>query len=192
MPSIISHPAVPLALFPVVASQPRASRLLAAGIVASVLPDADVIGLQLGVRYGAQFGHRGFTHSILFAAIVAIAAQIWWARGSQDDKPSVAALAFLLVCALSHGVLDACTTGGSGVAFFWPLSTARHFLPWRPILVSPIGVHAFLSARGKAVLLSEVVWMWLPAAAVATLTRFALTRNGARSWIENVRFFGAG
>ena len=36
------------------------------------------------------------------------------------------------------GVLDACTTGGSGIIVFWPLSCERFFLPWQVIAVSPI------------------------------------------------------
>jgi len=43
------------------------------------------------------------------------------------------------------------TDGGMGVAFFSPFDTTRYFLPWRPILVSPISVMRFLSERGLAV-----------------------------------------
>src|SRR5215471_8091928 len=32
----------------------------------SMLPDADVIGLPLGVAYTAPWGHRGATHSFVF------------------------------------------------------------------------------------------------------------------------------
>src|SRR5262245_31157157 len=38
----------------------------------SMLPDADVIGLPLGVDYAAPWGHRGATHSLLFAVVVAM------------------------------------------------------------------------------------------------------------------------
>jgi inner membrane protein len=55
------------------------------------------------------------------------------------------------------------TNGGLGVAFF---------LPWRPILVSPIGVGRFFSERGFAVLQSELVWIWLPAGLFAALMWF--------------------
>jgi inner membrane protein len=61
------------------------------------------------------------------------------------------------------------TTGGLGVAFWSPFSNTRYFFPWRVILVSPIGVEAFLSAWGWRVLKSELAWIWLPAAALATL-----------------------
>ena len=40
-----------------------------AGVVCSVIPDLDVIGIQVGIQYGDFWGHRGFTHSLLFAAL---------------------------------------------------------------------------------------------------------------------------
>ena len=40
----------------------------------SMLPDADVIGFSLGVRYEDPWGHRGATHSFAFAVIVGLAA----------------------------------------------------------------------------------------------------------------------
>lgn len=36
------------------------------GVVCSMIPDLDVIGLAFGVRYGDPWGHRGMTHSIFF------------------------------------------------------------------------------------------------------------------------------
>ncbi|HUE82443.1 MAG TPA: metal-dependent hydrolase, partial [Pyrinomonadaceae bacterium] len=68
---------------------------------------------------------------------------------------------FTLVTA-SHGVLDALTDGGPGVAFFAPFDNTRYFFPWRPIEVSTLRVEAFLGARGRAVLVSEIKWLWLP------------------------------
>jgi LexA-binding, inner membrane-associated putative hydrolase len=72
---------------------------------------------------------------------------------------------FFIVIA-SHGALDAMTSGGLGIAFFAPFPGRRYFFPWRPILVSPIGVQRFFSPRGMAVLASEIVWVWVPSAMV--------------------------
>jgi inner membrane protein len=72
------------------------------------------------------------------------------------------ALLFVSLAAASHGLLDAFTTGGSGVAFFWPFSDERYFLPMQKIRVSPIGISRFLSERGIQVLVSELRWVWLP------------------------------
>ncbi len=65
----------------------------------------------------------------------------------------------------SHGLLDAFTNGGKGVGFFIPFDNRRYFLPWHPIQVSPIGF-AFFSREGLPVLLSEMLWVWLPTVAV--------------------------
>ena len=74
---------------------------------------------------------------------------------------------YFFLATASHGLLDAMTDGGLGVVFFSPFDTARYFLPWRPILVSPIGVARFLSPRGLAVLRGEIFWIWLPAVFLA-------------------------
>ena len=63
---------------------------------------------------------------------------------------------------VSHGILDALTNGGLGVAFFSPFDTTRYFFPWRPISVSPVGVGQFFSAQGVAILASEIEYVWLP------------------------------
>src|SRR6267142_2414530 len=46
-------------------------RVWAIGAVCSVIPDLDVIGFRFGIRYGDFWGHRGFTHSLVFAALLA-------------------------------------------------------------------------------------------------------------------------
>jgi hypothetical protein len=55
------------------------------------------------------------------------------------------------------------------VRFFSPFSNARYFLPWRPIVVSSIGVAEFFSESGLHVLRSEFKWIWLPAEIFAIL-----------------------
>ena len=78
---------------------------------------------------------------------------------------------YLFLATTSHGILDAMTTGGGGIAFFAPFWNERYFFPWTPIRVSPLGT-GFFSERGLATLRSELVWVWLPAAAIALLLRF--------------------
>ncbi len=63
---------------------------------------------------------------------------------------------------LSHGLLDALTDGGLGIAFFAPFNETRYFFPWRPIMVSPIGLSQFFSSWGLGVLLSELIWIGIP------------------------------
>src|SRR4051812_12998583 len=49
-------------------------------VTCSVLPDADSIGFHAGVPYGALWGHRGMTHSLLFAAVLAAALALAFRR----------------------------------------------------------------------------------------------------------------
>jgi hypothetical protein len=79
-------------------------------------------------------------------------------------------LSVLLICeGLLHALLDALTNGGLGVALLSPLSNARFFFLFRPILVSPIGT-GFFSEYGVKVLGSEILWIWMPAFFIAAGT----------------------
>lgn len=133
-------------------------------IIAAVIPDADVIGYQyLYIPYGHILGHRGFFHSPCFAALFSlmvvglffrqerVLSRSWWAY-----------VLFLFVVGASHGLLDAMTNGGRGIALLSPFSNHRYFLPWTPIEVSPLTVRAFLSQRGLIVMKSEFLWIWTP------------------------------
>ncbi|CCH11213.1 MULTISPECIES: metal-dependent hydrolase [Stenotrophomonas] len=194
MPSIITHAAVPLALWCAADRGRIPPRLLVAGVIAAMLPDADVLAFALHIPYADAFGHRGASHSLLFAGVLAALAAAfaffgsgrpWSAPHSPGSRrpwsavscqprlaptkagPTVAstvqAAVFVFVCAASHPLLDAMTTGGLGVALAWPWSEHRFFAPWRPIRVSPFAPQ-FFSARGVATLLSELRWVWLPLA----------------------------
>ena len=67
--------------------------------------------------------------------------------------------------------------GGQGIAFFAPFSDARWHFPWQPILVSPIGVRAFLSRYGLEVLQNEAVRVWLPSAIMAATAWYVRSRS---------------
>ncbi|HID8538891.1 TPA: metal-dependent hydrolase [Stenotrophomonas maltophilia] len=194
MPSIITHAAVPLALWCAADRGRIPPRLLVAGVIAAMLPDADVLAFALHIPYADAFGHRGASHSLLFACVLAAVAAVlaffgsgrpWSAPHSSGSRrpwsavscrprlaptkagPTVTstlqAAVFVFVCAASHPLLDAMTSGGLGVALAWPWSEQRFFAPWRPIRVSPFAPQ-FFSARGVATLLSELRWVWLPLA----------------------------
>jgi inner membrane protein len=163
MPTVLGHAAVPLALGLGLGRPLISRRLLLAGVVASVLPDADVVGFWLGTAYPDAFGHRGATHSLVFALLLGVIAA---ARARPLAAGRGAAFAFVAVCAASHGLLDMLTNGGYGIALWWPFSPERFFAPWQPIEVSPIGLRRLASERGLEVLGSELIWVWLPAALV--------------------------
>ena len=129
----------------------------------AVIPDADVLGFAFGIQYGDLLGHRGLSHSLPFALVLAwVITRLAFAETPAGSRTWWWLLSLFFGATASHGVLDAMTTGGLGVAFFSPFDPTRYFFPWRPIRVSPIGVGAFFSARGLRVILSEVVWVGGP------------------------------
>ena len=135
---------------------------LAAALCAA-LPDVDSIGYRLSIPYDSLWGHRGLTHSLLAAAVLAVGGT-WLSQLARPvHRPPAGRLAVLLFLATaSHGLLDALTTGGLGVAFFSPWHPERYFFPFRPIKVSPLSIRAFLGVKGLRVLASEAVWVGLP------------------------------
>ena len=131
-------------------------RLLAAGVLFSILPDSDVY-LQMVTT---SVGHRGVTHSLLFAALCALLAAL---MARLLGTKATTAFVFVFIAAASHGLLDMFTNGGGGISYFWPFDPHRYFMPWRVIEVSPLGIAPFFSPRGLSVLGSELKWVWLPA-----------------------------
>lgn len=176
MPTVITHAAVPLLLGAAAGRREVSPRLLAAGAIAAMLPDADVLAFKFGVAYADAFGHRGATHSVALAVtLAALAACAWRLLRTSPAR----AFVFVGLSTLSHPLLDALTDGGLGVALAWPFSAERFFFSWRPIEVSPIGAR-FFSARGLEVLASEACWVWLPCALAALAIRLSRRPAPAR------------
>ncbi len=138
-------------------------RLIFCLILLAVIPDLDSIGFRYGIPYSDVFGHRGFTHSLLFSVVTAfcfgliifrsmgVGTKIWWY------------IVFLLsVAGISHGILDAFTDAGLGVGFLIPMDNDRYFFPWRPLETSPVSISAFFNGPAKKILLNEMLWVWLP------------------------------
>lgn len=160
MPTLLSHPAVPVAISMAMGSTILPGRLLAAAILASVLPDLDLIGLRMGIPYDDAFGHRGASHSIFAAVFFGIIAAIF---SRQLHSTKLIAFVLVTVAGASHAVLDMLTNGGGGVALLWPLTEQRYFFEVRVIEVAPLSVRRLLGPAGWQVLKSEILWVWLPA-----------------------------
>jgi inner membrane protein len=164
MPTVLSHPAVALAVAPWYRDLARRPGAVATGMLLTVLPDLDVVSFHLGISYSHMLGHRGLTHSLPFAVTVSGLLAAMMAKRLQLSLPVL--WSYFALCLASHGILDAFTSGGYGTAFFAPFSDTRYFFGWRPVRVSPIGIDAFLSARGVLVMKSEFWTIWLPCAAI--------------------------
>lgn len=159
MTTIVTHMAIPLLSRAALGKEKISNRLLCAGLATSILPDLDVVLFKFGVAYANQFGHRGASHSLLFVLILALLA-VCFARLLKCTRWQ--AFLFVGISALSHSVLDAFTNGGLGVGWLWPWDQTRYFFPYTPIEVSPFSPRHFLTERGTKVIISELLWVWLP------------------------------
>lgn len=156
MASIFGHGLVAYTTSKVIDSK-FSKLLLFLAIGSAILPDLDVLAFRFRIPYLHPFGHRGFTHSILFALV--------WSGLISFLFGKTRKLIFMIVIflsTLSHGILDAMTTGGKGVGFFIPFDNSRYFFPWRVIKVSPIGIKKFFSEWGINVILSELKYIGIP------------------------------
>lgn len=141
------------------------------GFLCSVLPDFDVIGFSFGVPYESFWGHRGFTHSFVFALLLGLFCAFLFFRKRTTREKLALTLYFFLATA-SHGILDALTNGGRGVALLSPFNNTRYFFPWTPIKVSPIGIERFFSTWGLQVILSELIWIGIPCSIIIIASKF--------------------
>lgn len=156
MASIFSHGLVAYTTAKVVDAKSN-KLLLYLAIGSAMLPDLDVIAFKFGIPYLHPLGHRGFTHSIVFAVLWSLLLSFVFGK----NRKLVFAIV-LFLSTISHGVLDAFTTGGEGVGFFIPFNDARYFFPAKVIQVSPIGVGKFFSEWGIRVILSELKYVAMP------------------------------
>jgi inner membrane protein len=110
--------------------------------VLSLLPDADIpVSAALHAPWNTPLGHRGWTHSLFFAALVA--AGVW----AFSRRRRLTLFAFLVVA--SHGALDMLDRGRLGVEYLWPLSAKNYFWPLRvlPGGEPPGGLWSWAEAR---------------------------------------------
>ncbi|MEW6078105.1 MAG: metal-dependent hydrolase [Thermodesulfobacteriota bacterium] len=168
MPTFIGHAVTGIALSSIIFRKRQWLGIGIMSIFCSIGPDIDAIGFKLGIPYQHWLGHRGFSHSIIFAIALGLMAFLF--VHTKRIQNSWLLFGVLLSCGLVHDVLDAMTSGGLGVAFFSPLSETRYFLPWRPIEVSPLILRRFLSHRGVGVMKSEFVWVMVPSLCFMVLT----------------------
>jgi inner membrane protein len=165
--SALTHAFAAVALTKTLSCRKHDCRFWTLAVISSILPDADVVGFLIGINYGDLLGHRGLSHSLSFAAFWSLLVMSGEHRRLMKfPRHWCSRVGLIFLATISHGILDAMTDGGLGVAFFSPFDTTRYFFAWRPIRVSPIGVGQLFTGRGAAIMASEIEYVWLPLAAV--------------------------
>lgn len=132
---------------------PRRRRYVAILLFAafSILPDADLILVALGVHDSGAIGHRGASHSLVTALMVGVAAGLFARRMGLPALRTAVAITFAVG---SHGLLDTLGEGGRGIPLLWPFSQHRFMSPWRVLPDAP-RVEDYLSRDGVSSLLAE-------------------------------------
>ena len=164
MPTIITHSVIAVSGAFGFRSAEGFLKFLLLSILCSIIPDADVIGyLWFYVPYQSFFGHRGFFHSPFFAMLFGLfIVFVFYGNVAAFSKRWWQYVLYFFILTTSHGILDALTNGGQGIALLSPFTNHRYFFPWTPLEVSPIHVEAFISRRGLTVLKNEFLWIWAP------------------------------
>ena len=170
MPTIVSHvaTAIPISLLGLKGKMNK--KVLAFSALMALVPDLDGIGYALGVEYASTFGHRGFSHSLIFVILVAWLFCLFLKKQKQISQKTLF-LNFFTIGTL-HILMDAMTNGGLGVALLAPFSNARFFLPWTPIEVSAILPQYFWKMNGSSVIRFEFLYIVLPSIMISTLLVF--------------------
>jgi inner membrane protein len=157
----------------------RTVRFWVFSILLPILPDADVFMFRFGIPYGHWLGHRGLFHSLPFALFLSLlVVLLFFGNERRFSWRWFALVGYFFLLTGSHGLLDALTDGGLGIALLAPFDNTRYFFPWRPILVSPIGLQNFLTDWGACVMLNEMLWIWLPVGVIVLVSRFVSRRSG--------------
>jgi inner membrane protein len=97
VPSVFSHAVAAIGIGACFYRPSIPTRIWITGAVCSMLPDLDVIGFRYGVHYGDFWGHRGFTHSLLFAALLATVVLVLTARHGVPGMGPISLWTFLFL-----------------------------------------------------------------------------------------------
>ncbi len=180
MPTIITHSVIAASSAYGFSYGKQTVKLVLLSIACSLLPDADVVGYHwFYIPSYSFFGHRGFFHSPFFAALLGIfIVVIFYRKEAIFSRQWWKYVLYFFLVGASHGLLDAMTNGGNGIALLSPITNNRYFLPWTPIEVSPLSVKSFLSQRGLTVFVSELIWIWIPLFVILVYFRARKEFNG--------------
>jgi inner membrane protein len=162
MPTVISHSIVAIVFRKLFYKRTR-TKFWIFSIICAIIPDFDVFLYVYAIPYGNMFEHRGFLHSIIFVLFLAFIVVVAGFREIKHfSKEWWLFVVYFFIIGLSHIILDAMTSGGLGIGFFMPFDSARYFLPYKPIRVSPYRLLSFFESEWERILISELFWIWIP------------------------------
>jgi inner membrane protein len=172
MPLTTTHALVPVAIAIAAGQTPIRRKLVLAAAIAAAAPDLDALTYTLWrLPSTSVYAHRGAMHSLAFALMEGLLAAC---LHKQLGVRPLAAATFVGAAAATHGLLDMMTDYGSGVAYLWPLSSARLYADWRPIHSAPLELR-YIVSQGLPRLQYEIRDLLLPMFAVVLAVRSVRT-----------------
>jgi inner membrane protein len=165
-------------------------RVVIAAALCGVAPDLDVTMYAFGVRETETFGYRGFFHSLIASALLALfVGAVAFRSLGLGSRPWRRVVFLLFGAAAAHGLLDALTASDVGVALLSPFDRSRHFLPFALLPSCQMGLDEFLSYWGLLTIANETLYVLLPAALLVTFARKPDARR--RLAVEAALWLGA-
>jgi membrane-bound metal-dependent hydrolase YbcI (DUF457 family) len=160
MPSILGHSAIGATAayvcktrFPEI----KFGKFFALTLLATNLPDIDIVLHRSVLSQFEALAHRNFCHSLLFAAIAStLLGFVCYYKLSQHRGLTLSFYFFLVMT--SHDVIDALTKG-YGVAFLYPFDKTQYNFPLTPL--NPAG-WTFTEFSANNAFGREGLFVWLP------------------------------
>ena len=177
MPMTTTHALVPLAASLAFVNRPVPWRLVLVAAFAAAAHDVDGLFKHFfHIPVSSPYSHRGAAHSLFVAFAAGLVAALFH-RALQVR--ALTAGVVIAASMASHGILDMMTNSGQAVAYLWPLSSARMFADWRPILSGPVHLSNLVS--GIIARFSSELWqLIIPMFGLALLIRGARTMSKAK------------
>jgi inner membrane protein len=170
MPFLLSHSLAGTALGSIPFPDRVPKRIWWLATLCAAIPDIDTAWSYGTPGSDSWLAHRGITHTPIFGVLLAAVMVRVAFPNVTSSLQRWRLWAALCLATVSHGVLDALSAYGAGIPFFFPFSTERYFLPWRPIRASPGSYgHGIVRLLLKSIR-PELLWIWVPASLLLLLT----------------------
>jgi inner membrane protein len=166
-----------------ISERKRSLALLALFLIAVMIPDFDYFPMLWGDLELANLNHQGFTHSLFFAVLIAIALAVIGAKIARIS--ALRLYPFVLIALLSHYLLDFLTYDGRepfGIPLLWPFSDARFNSPLTVFGGFAKGSFSdFVSLHNFRIVAGEILILGIPALLLWWLSERIILRKSTGS-----------
>ena len=177
MPTPLTHALAGITVAAPLRLRPTPRRTWIAAACCAMLPDIDITWYSRRMPHDTFLAHRGITHSLAFAAVVAAIVTGLAFTGPAWRGARLRLWLTLALAMASHGLLDALTRYDRGVMLLAPFSRQRFVFPWHPLaLPFPPSLPGW-GARLWWIAVWEVSCVWLPCAVILGATLFWQSRE---------------